>query len=82
MIRHNTKRSWVSVITETIFICNFCRRGCRRKGLFNQQYATIKAHWSYGSKKDGETHELHICEPCYDRMIARVKIKPTIKGGL
>lgn len=47
-------------------ICDKCGKSCIDDSGMNYEYATIKVCWGYGSKKDTERHEAHICEKCYD----------------
>lgn len=37
------------------------------------QFATLQAHWGYGSKHDGERYELHLCEGCFFQAVANLK---------
>jgi hypothetical protein len=45
--------------------CDRCHTLCRNQHG-NFQYAELNARWSFGSKKDTQHHQLHLCEPCYD----------------
>lgn len=29
------------------------------------EFGTLKAHWGYGSKHDGERYEVQLCESCF-----------------
>ena len=29
------------------------------------EFGTLKAHWGYGSKHDGERYEVQLCETCF-----------------
>lgn len=59
-------------------LCDKCGKTCRDSIGMNHEYAEIKVHWGYGSKKDGEHHEGQVCETCYDAL----GIRPTIKDYL
>ncbi|MDP3535117.1 MAG: hypothetical protein Q8S08_06980 [Halomonas sp.] len=37
------------------------------------EFATLKAHWGYGSQHDGERYEVHLCEGCFFRTLAYFK---------
>lgn len=37
------------------------------------QFATLQAHWGYGSKHDGERYELHLCEGCFFQAVANLE---------
>ena len=65
-------------VTKDI-ICNRC--GETTNGELcpaNFQYASLKAEWGYGSRKDWETHTAHICEKCYDTITSEFKIPPEV----
>jgi len=76
------------VETEVVedIVCNCCGLSCKRKvattrddvQYHNHIYATISAHWGWGSNKDMEKHTSHICESCYDKFISTFKIEPDI----
>lgn len=55
-------------------ICDKCGKSCRDSIGMNFEYASVKAHWGYGSRKDTEKHEAQICEPCYDGLGLKPKI--------
>ena len=40
----------------------------------------VKNFWGYGTKKDGETHECVLCEPCYDSVFEGIAVKITRSG--
>lgn len=53
-------------------VCDIC--GVSTKTEFGDfEYARFSATWGYGSSKDGEHHELCLCEPCYDQVIAYIE---------
>lgn len=37
------------------------------------EFATLQAHWGYGSQHDGERYEAHLCEDCFFRTLAYFK---------
>lgn len=56
-------------------ICDICHKTCvpndlrdNTKWNDNVEFATIKAHWGYCSRKDCEEHECIVCEGCYDKV--------------
>ncbi|EKT4474285.1 hypothetical protein QEM11_005248 [Pseudomonas putida] len=53
-------------------ICDVCQLSTRvaSSGL---QFATLHAHWGFGTKHDGERYELHLCEGCFFQAIANLK---------
>ncbi|XEG72426.1 hypothetical protein QA447_31225 [Pseudomonas sp. abacavir_1] len=44
------------------------------------QFASIQAHWGFGTKHDGERYELHLCEDCFFGMIAYLKQERRIQN--
>lgn len=49
--------------------CGRCKKSCKIEigpKHYNLSYATLEARFPYGSPKDTEHHQLHLCEPCYD----------------
>ena len=56
---------------ETVvdLICDRCKKSClvgKEWGIINLSYAELNATWPFGSPKDTERHQLHMCEKCYD----------------
>lgn len=62
----------VEIEAVTDVVCDVCRLTVRSKsgGL---QFATLQAHWGYGTKHDGERYEIHLCEECFFQTIANLK---------
>ncbi len=61
-------------------ICDLCGESCLDELGINFEYATLKSNWGYGSNKDGEKHEVHLCENCYDRITKHFNINIKITG--
>lgn len=38
------------------------------------EFGTLKAHWGYGSKHDGERYEVQLCETCFFYTLTTLKI--------
>jgi hypothetical protein len=59
-------------------ICDICGKSCKAaENCFGNptncsiEYAEILipgGGWGYDSRKDGENHECHMCETCYDKV--------------
>ncbi len=60
-------------ITDVVdIVCDIC--GVSTKTEFGDfEYARFSANWGYASSKDGEHHEVCLCEPCYDQVIAYIE---------
>ena len=56
-------------------ICDKCGKSCMDDIKNGFEFATISAHWGYGSNKDLEDHEAHVCEKCYDGFGLKPKIE-------
>ncbi|HEJ5741341.1 TPA: hypothetical protein SL763_001279 [Pseudomonas aeruginosa] len=37
------------------------------------QFGTLRASWGYGSAHDGESYQIHLCEPCFFRTISGLR---------
>jgi hypothetical protein len=78
----------IDVVAETL--CDSCGLTCCRADNHKQgaecpehpwhsfETANIIVHWGYYSNKDTETHEIVLCEACYDKMLELMNIKPSI----
>ncbi len=62
----------VEVETVMDVACDVCQLSTRvaSGGL---QFATLQAHWGYGTRHDGERYELHLCEGCFFQAVASLK---------
>lgn len=54
--------------------CNRCGRVCTR------EHVNLKHSWGYDSRKDLEAHESHLCEDCYDWLVAQFRIPVKISN--
>lgn len=55
--------------------CNICGRELRQElDIVKEDYIFVKKNWGYFSRKDGQTHQICICEDCYDKWIKSFKI--------
>ena len=65
----------------TDIICGRCKQSCKIHAFneidgtpgHNISYATLEGRFPYGSTKDTEHHQLHLCEKCYDWLVALLK---------
>lgn len=59
-------------------LCNVCgRKLVVTDEILMEDALVITKKWGYFSGKDGETHELCICEKCYDKIIEDFKVPVT-----
>ncbi|MFS8151643.1 hypothetical protein [Vreelandella titanicae] len=65
-----TEKVEVEAVTDVV--CDVCLTTTRVADK-NLEYATLKAHWGYGSKHDGERYEVHLCESCFFSTLAYFK---------
>lgn len=59
--------------------CNMCGREINQE--FNEKRedcVRIVKDWGYFSSKDLQTHEIILCEECYDKLIKEFKIPAKI----
>ena len=68
-------------MTETVEVdavsdvrCDLCLTSTQSKngGL---EFATLQAHWGYGSQHDGERYEVHLCEDCFFSTLAYFNVQ-------
>ncbi len=63
------------------YVCNGCEKDISSRT--DQEVITIVHTFGYGSPKDLERHELHLCEECYDgKLLQLLKIQPNIREVL
>jgi hypothetical protein len=71
------ERVEIEVVTDVK--CDVCRCSTRLEtGAL--QFATLQAHWGFGTKHDGERYEIHLCENCFFGTIAHVKQERRIQS--
>jgi len=59
-------------------ICDSCGKSCLiDTGLKfkNFEFMELKAEWRFGSKKDGEEWNAHLCEKCVDEKLSFIKFE-------
>lgn len=60
-------------------ICDVCQLTTRSaSGGF--QFATLQAHWGYGTNHNGERYEMHLCEACFFQTFANLKQERRIQN--
>lgn len=66
-------------------MCNGCGKNINTGSdndkdiIYLEDFVKIRKEWGYFSKKDGETHELILCEECYDRLCKNLTIPVNVK---
>lgn len=72
-----TGRVEIEAVTDVK--CDLCQCSTRlvTGGL---QFATLQAHWGFGTKHDGECFELHLCENCFFVKVAYLKQERCIQN--
>ncbi|WP_207807622.1 MULTISPECIES: hypothetical protein [unclassified Pseudomonas] len=62
-------------------VCDICRLTTKvhNGGL---QFATLQAHWGYGTKHDGERYEIHLCEGWFFQAVAGLKEERRTQGPI
>jgi hypothetical protein len=64
MIRKEQETKTIEVIKDVL--CNKCGKSCRCHDNHDFVCASLSVHWGYGSTRDGEVHEAHLCESCWE----------------
>lgn len=60
--------------------CNVCGKKIKEEaGIPREDYVVIEKHWGYFSEKDGEIHQIYLCEACYDQWIRTFERPPLIQ---
>lgn len=77
MIKKKVRR-YVRQIEDVI--CNKCGKSCKvilDDKTFTYEHANIYTTWGYGSERDGEAHDAHLCEQCFYKVVKGFK-HPTL----
>ena len=80
MIDTKRVRAVCEAVIPSRVLCNCCGASCRpSEDAYSFEYATISADWGYGSKgRDMQSHQAHLCQSCYEKMIESWVITPRI----
>lgn len=66
----------------TDILCNLCGESCRIPiggEEFNIEAVEVSVLFGYGSSRDGEEHEAHLCQACYEtKLLPLFAISPLI----
>lgn len=65
-----TEKVEIETVTDVQCDVCLCSTEATSGGL---EFATLHAHWGYGTKHDGERYELHLCEDCFFLTVAYLK---------
>ncbi|WP_238930190.1 hypothetical protein [Pseudomonas aeruginosa] len=68
----------VDVVEDVI--CDVCRSGTRIPG-YGLQYGKLEAQWGYGSQHDGKHYRVHLCEPCFFRVLSGLRRECMVNCG-
>lgn len=79
MLEKTTEMREVATIKDVI--CNKCGRSCRVEDRVSSGFVCveIRVHWGFFSHKDLASHQSHICEGCYDKLVAGFVIPPVVR---
>jgi hypothetical protein len=69
-------RTHVGILQVAVYkdiFCNKCGRSCQTTEGY-PQFAELTSQWGYASSKDGERHQAHLCEACYDQVVSNFAI--------
>lgn len=60
--------------------CNMCGKRIRiEAGIPKEDFVVLEKQWGFFSQKDGEIHQICLCEDCYDKWIRTFTIPPKVK---
>lgn len=62
-----------------ISICDVCGHKHNKLEFYDTEHIKIKHSWGYNSFHDTETHEITLCNACYDKHILTSPIQKYIK---
>ena len=66
--------------TETVLkdvLCNGCGVSIFTNG-YTIDGCKVSFDFEYGSAYDGDYHQAHFCDKCYDEIVSKFKLKPTV----
>tara|TARA_R110000751_G_scaffold151237_2_gene256228 strand:+ start:2563 stop:2892 length:330 start_codon:yes stop_codon:yes gene_type:complete len=72
-----TEKVEIETVTDVQCDVCLCSTEVTSGGL---EFATLQAHWGYGTRHDGERYELHLCEDCFFRTVAYLKQERRIQN--
>lgn len=56
-------------------VCNKCGKELQKQNqVYVEDYLEINKVWGYFSQRDGERHQLILCEECYNKWIDQLLI--------
>ncbi len=67
----------VDVVEDVI--CDVCSFGTRVPG-YGLQYGKLEAKWGYGSQHDREHYRVHLCEPCFFKVLSGLRRERMVNG--
>lgn len=68
-------------IKDNIIYCNCCGNIIDDVRFPKKDYLKVEKAWGYFSEKDLEIHEFYLCEECYNNIISKFKVPPSIKNN-
>jgi hypothetical protein len=67
------------VVTKEVVSKMVCNKCLKETDTEFGSISEFRYKFGYGSKRDCELHEFHLCDDCYDEIIKTFKIKPDIE---
>lgn len=59
-------------------LCDICGESCKKE--HDHEYASLSATWGYDSNKDLLSHQIELCENCFDKTISFLKDIRTVSS--
>lgn len=69
-----TEMNVPSKVVEDV-VCDSCQKSTKDKFGWNFEYASLTAHWGYGSSMDDTEWNYHLCEECAKRAFELLGLK-------
>lgn len=60
-------------------LCDVCCSSTNIPG-YGLQYGRLEAQWGYGAQHDGEHYRVHLCEPCFFRVLSSLRRERMVNG--
>lgn len=63
--------------------CDICGQNCMKENAVDNEHALLSATWGYDSRKDLISHDVDLCEDCFDKTIQFLKdLRKNSSAGL
>jgi len=74
------KKTEIDLVPQERIKAVFCNKCTREVNLNKESYFEGMCKWGYESRRDGQIHEFHLCEDCYEELIKSFRIDVDIEA--